>query len=134
LAPLPAPAPYGVDPVAPDATPGPALPAGPVGVIDLAPTQGFVTEVDLRTGEALPPVTLVPGVLRMDVDVRKGGTFGNKDYQPYIGGVASITGFAPNQYTITVSTGVHRLDVSTNALIPGDFIPTGMIFRGGDEQ
>ncbi|TMQ72002.1 MAG: hypothetical protein E6K81_08665 [Candidatus Eisenbacteria bacterium] len=134
VAPLPSPTMDGVDPLTSDATPSPAFPAGPVGVIALAPTQGFVTEVDLRTGAALPPVTLVPGVLRMDVDVRKGGTFGNKDYQPYIGGVASITGFAPNQYTITVSTGVHRLDVSTNALIPGDFIPTGMIFRGGDEQ
>ena len=132
VTPLPSPTMDGVDPLTTDAPPVPAFPPGPPGVIAIAPTQGYVTEVDLRSGVISPSLIMTPGVLRTDVDVRRGATLPNKDYQPYIGGVVDIGGFLPGQFTITVSTGVQILNVSTATL--AGFIPTGMIFRGGDEQ
>src|SRR5204862_1306795 len=51
---------------------------------------------------------------------------------PYIGGVVAISGFVPGEFTVTVSTGIHVINTSTGVL--SGFIPTGMIFRGGDEQ
>ena len=128
---LPSPTMDGVDPVTTDVLPGPSFPPGPPGVIALAPTQGFISEVDLRGG-GLISMAMAPGVLRMDVDVRRGGTGGNKNYQPYVGGVVAISGLIPGEYTITVSTGVQVLNVAGFAWL--GFIPTGMIFRGGDEQ
>jgi hypothetical protein len=121
----------GVDPLTTDASSSPAFPPAAVGVVALVPTQGYISELDLRTG-AMVSLAMAPGVLRTDVDVRRGGTPGNKDYQPYIGGVAVMSGFLAGQYTVTVSNGVQVVNVSTASL--AGFIPTGMIFRGGDEQ
>lgn len=123
----------------PLATPGVLVDGVDAAVTDVAPsgtiavlsTLGWTHVINMLTGSVTTLAT--PGVLRTDVDPKPGPLPGNRILQPTIGGLLYVDGFAPNEWVVTTSMGLHVVDVA--AAMASEFIPMGALaYRGGDAQ
>src|SRR5207253_6746892 len=96
-------------------------------------TLGFTSLVNVIAGAHVgaSPLT-TPGVLRVDVDPKPGPQPGNRILQPALGGLWVLSGFNPNEWVVSTSTGLWVVDFAATAV--NGFVPTGLLFRGGDAQ
>jgi len=105
----------------------------PAGTKVVVATDGFTHIVDVMAGAAVGGSPLLtPGALRMDVDPKPGPVPGGKILQPATGGLWMLSGFGASDWIVTTSTGLHVVDLSIPVV--DQFVPTGLIFRGGDAQ
>ena len=113
----------GVDPFVTDSP--------PFGSIAVLSTLGSTHIINMLT---LGVTTLsTPGVLRTDVDPKPAPMLPNRVFQPVIGGLLWAEGFFPFECVVTVSTGLHVVDVAAGLVT--EFVSTpGLVYRGGDAQ
>lgn len=104
--------------------------AAPPGYTAVLSTLGFTHIIDMLGGGVATIPT--PGTLRMDVDPKPGPLGANRILQPSIGGVTQIDGFGPDDWVVSTGGGLWVVDVAAGAAL--GFVPTPLIYRGGDAQ